>query len=305
MPRNQKFLILVVLFVLLSVSFASGALEVSDVTLSPTILWLHKNPDLTISAKCALDGVILPNATVKADIYPPSSNVPLTSPSLAYDQNSERYKKTFQASFSATGTYTVKVTCSYQAGSATAQENFIGNKLELRIINDIGNPADAYMGGKLSLHVELLRNNALVSPSQDTFEVWVGKEKLSVISLPIIDGKYQKIEVKIPLDPAELTVGVYDLKVNAKYEGSNVESALDDVIRVNTPLTMDVTDEKVKCPAGLACSESVNAKVVFHDGDIGDFTADKNFQALLKDGKKWITVYVSDVQCNAVSESCI
>ena len=294
----------VVLFSFLSISSASGALEVSDISISPSVVWLHERPDMTISAKCLLDGSPLPNATAKAEIYPPGSSVPTASPNLVYDSGGGIYKRTFQESFSGTGTYTVKVTCSYKSNTADSQGSFAANELKLRIISDFGNPADVYMGGKLTFRVEFLKNNILVAPSQDTFSVWIGDERVSVTSLPIIDGNYQKIEVKIPLDPDDLEVGIFDLKVKAFSDGSNVQATLGDIVRVNTPLTMDIISERIKCAAGAACNGNLGAKVVFYDGEIDDFTADKNFQALLKDGREWINVYVSSVECDKTTEVC-
>jgi hypothetical protein len=308
--KIHNFTVLI-LFVFVFSFSAKAALEITNANLNPSVIWIHKNPELEISAKCKFDGNYLGNATLNADIYNPDSTL-IMSPTLSYDSSSGKYLYRFQPSLSRTGKYKVNITCQYSEQETSVLKEFEAHKLELSILKD-KKPIIAYMGEELTFYVEFKKDNALVSPSQNSFKVYLGKfsgsdkfsEKLEQMSFPVIKENYQEITVKIPLRSDDISEGIYDLRVVGYENGESITEEEKEFIKVNTPLKITIVGDEIKCIANEVCKQDLLLRVVFSAGSIEDFSSEENVEAIIIDknakGKK---IYVEGLDCDSISNTC-
>jgi len=293
------FSALALFFIIGSVS--ALAPEVTDLNINPSIIWLSQNPSITISAKCRYNGSYVTNADVKATIESPGGSS--TEISLTY--SSGKYVKTinnFLWYFSDPGTYDVTVECEYEGSSDTATGTFIAHELELDILEE-GEKLDAYMGDYLNVKVYFKMDGNLVVCSEDDFKVRIGEEDVDVVSA-VKTANYQEVKVSIPVDSSDLPEGTYDLRVTAYHSGKSLTDDVNDYIKINSPLKIDITQSEIECPANTVCKPEITVDVKFPIGDITDFTLENFNAVIMGEGKTFKKIYVDSIDCGKQSGSC-
>lgn len=294
---------LVLIFVLNSVSAQS--LEVTDISLNPSVIWLDDDPRITISARCIYNGSSISDATVSVEIQSPGG---LTTPGYLW-YSSGRYSSSFRLDqFYEIGTYTASVTCEYNGYTDTREKTFNVREMSLNIINE-GGEINAYMGDVIEIKVDFRVDGRPVSLPKNDFRIYIGEEEVEPVSV-IGTASYQKISVDLcPSGNIEscmnkLPEGLYDLEVTACYSSDKrITSKVKNYVRVNSPLKIDFSQNRVECIVGKICSSEIKFDVIFPNGDISDLTED-DVDVRILGNKVFERVYVESMECDRQSGSC-
>lgn len=299
-----------IMLILFFVSVSTAGVDLTDAEITPNQFWLGKDSSMGISSKCTLDRVFTSVLTVMADIYDPDSKL-VMSPKLGYDEVTRTYIYSFKPSFSKTGRYKVNVKCSYGDSESNITKEFFVHKLELKIVKE-GRVLEGYMGKELTLYVDFRRDNELVSPSQDTFRVYIGKfrgsnkfdEELTQLTSPVISGYHQKINIAVPLRSDDISEGIYDIKVIGYSDGVDTKTEEYEFVNLNAPLKIDITQDIVKCFTSSICKKDIPVRVIFSAGSIMDLTIENIEAVIIDKGGKGRSIYIGSLNCNEDSETC-
>ncbi|OYT39321.1 MAG: hypothetical protein B6U86_05375 [Candidatus Altiarchaeales archaeon ex4484_43] len=276
---------LVLIFVLNSVSAQS--LEVTDISLNPSVIWLDDDPRITISARCIYNGSSISDATVSVEIQSPGG---LTTPGYLW-YSSGRYSSSFRLDqFYEIGTYTASVTCEYNGYTDTREKTFNVREMSLNIINE-GGEINAYMGDVIEIKVDFRVDGRPVSLPKNDFRIYIGEEEVEPVSV-IGTASYQKISVDLcPSGNIEscmnkLPEGLYDLEVTACYSSDKrITSKVKNYVRVNSPLISDLTEDDVDVRIlGNKVFERVYVESMECDRQSGSCTVKLNIPSNLQPG---------------------
>ena len=303
--KNRKIggwisLCLSLICLLCNIATAQG-LRVVDLSVAPSEIWLHKNPNMiTISAKCEFDGSIA-DADMWAQIIFPRGGGISTSP-----LGTGIYEYNIYASFPDTGPYTVRVYCEYGNHSTYKETTFTAHKLELSI--DYDREIDTYMGGDLTLNIKFRYDGNLITPKKDTFSIYLGGERgwerLEQTEDPILVGNYQRVKVKLPLYSNKISKGLYDLKIEGKYSEEEILTLEKrKFVWVNNPLEIYMTESEVRHIIGDIPEKNLTAKVVFKAGDLWDLGIE-NVEIIISDENISKKAILNSIRCNRETEIC-
>ncbi|VVB52444.1 Carboxypeptidase regulatory-like domain protein [uncultured archaeon] len=287
----------------------ADTLSVTDLTITPNIFWLQKSDTIEIKARCKYTNttttLYVDGAVMYAEIYAPGTSSPVTSPFLSYDTGSGFYRYSLPPIFSQTGFYTIKAVCNYLSMTASAQQDTPARRLSLSIIRDKNN-IETYLGGQITIDVAFKLDGQIVTPTQDTFSVYLNDYRLNQPAPPIIvDGNKQRITVDIPESSRNIKEGTYDLELKAGAQGESVSQDITDYVKVNGPLKIKILNDAIVCPANKPCEAVLNVSVEYYAGTIGDLRADTNFESVIMGeylpGK---VVSIKQVTCNDLNKIC-
>jgi hypothetical protein len=286
-------------------SVSPQSLEISDINIDPSVLWLNEDSRVTVSARCIYNGSSISNADSSVAIKSPTGLT--TSGHLWY--SSGRYSSTLLLDqFSETGTYTAEVTCEYGSYTATGEKTFRVREMELDIIDE-GNEIGVYMGDFMEIKIDFRVDGSLVSLPKDDFRIYIGDEEIEPISV-VGTGSYQKISADIcpsgNIDScmSKLPEGLYDLEITAYYSGDKrVTSQVKNYVRINPPLKVDFSQSGVECVMGKLCNPDIKFNVVFPEGDISDLTED-DVSVRILGNKVFESAYIENMACDEQSGSC-
>lgn len=297
---DSKFVLTVFVFAAVLAGSASAQyVELTDLTVEPSTMWMHKASSLKVTGKCRYNNSYQSNAIVTAKIM--EFNTEYVS--LEYNPNYGRYENSLNYYFSSPGTYTIKFACEYDGKKTEGVKQFTVRKLTLES-TDKDDQIEAYRGGVLTLKVAFKVDNQLVYPSQDTFTVYVNGERVDLEDTPVITDTYQKIRVEIPLDDDDVDEGVHDLEVKATYMGESIRLVQEDFVKINAPLNLRLSQEEITCPANMLCEATISAEVLFYDGDLSDLEPEANFEAVVIGQGRQDVLYVKDVACTESTSIC-
>lgn len=282
---------------------SAQSLAVTDLTVTPSEIWLNRNPNMiTISAKCEFGSFIANDADMWAEISFPGGGGMSTVPLIT-----GIYEYQLYSSFPNTGTYTVRVNCGYNGHSASAYRSFTAHRLDLSM--DYNKEIDTYLGDDLMLNVKFMADGSLMTPKKDTFMIYLGVddrwERLEQTEDPMLSGGYQQVRVKIPLYSDRVGKGLYDLRVEARYsDDERLTLAKRKFIWVNDPIQVYMKDSEIFHVRGSSNSVNLSAKVVFKAGDLWDIGAE-NSEIVIFDEDTSRNVLVKSIYCNRVTEECV
>ncbi len=286
-------------------SVSAQVLEVSDININPSIVWLSEDPRVTISAKCIYNGSPISDADARVEIQSPTG---LTIPGYLW-YSGGRYSYNYDLlGFSEIGTYTVTITCEYNGYTDTGKKTFRVREMVLNIVDE-GSEISVYMGDVIEIKVDFRVDGSLVSLPKDDFRIYIGEEEIEPISV-IGTGSYQKINADLcPSGNIEscmnkLPEGLYDLEITAHYSSDKrVTSKVKNYVRVNSPLKIDFAQNEVECVMGRICSPEIKFDVIFPKGDVSDLTED-NVDVRILGNKVFERVYIESMGCDKQSGSC-
>ncbi len=307
---SKKMMVVSVVLFLLSIGGVSAQLSITDIQISPDIIWIHNGlRDITISAGCVFNGSDVTSSAgeFKAVLYKPSKaqlatyNLPVTA----------------RPSLPETGTYRVDMICRYTHNGTpyeareTVTDAFKVHKLELEIVDD-ESQIDAYLGDTLTLKVRFKLDGVLVAPYPDTFRVYLRGgddwEPMDQISNPVLVDNYQEISINIPLYDDEITTGQHDLKIKAEYSADSSLSSITEpknkLIWINEPLKAFIKDNKVVCSAGILCEKNLTVDMIFHAGSIEDFGLENVEAVIIDENAHGERITVEDIRCRDETETC-
>jgi len=278
------------------------SLAVTDISVSPSEVWVNKNPNMiTISAKCVLGGSIVQNADMWAQVYFPRSGGTSTG-----QTTTGTYSYKLYTSFPDSGTYTVVVFCSHAGQTASSSTAFVAHRLEL--LADYGKEVETYIGDSMVLDVKFKLDGGLITPKKDTFSVYLGSgsrwEKLEQTEDPILNNSYQRIKLKIPLYSSRIAKGLYDLRIEAKYGEQVLSVEKIQFVWVNNPLEIYIQDPEIVHIVGSNTSKNITAKVVFKAGSLWDLDVE-NVRVRLFNTDQSKDLTLRRMFCDRISSICI
>jgi hypothetical protein len=289
---------------LLSGSVLAQVLEVTDLSVSPSVIWLGDSQRVTVSAKCRLNNSVIQADSMRVTIQSPSGLS--TTEGLSYSGGT--YSSTFLLSgFSDVGTYTASVSCSYRNYSRTVSRALSVRSMELSLIKD-SSQISAYMGETLDLSIDFRVDGTPVTLSKSDFKVVVGSKTVETVSSVGTSGD-QKVSIDLCPDGNiedcmnDLPEGTYDLKLTAYYSSSkSITITEKNYIKVNPPMKIEFKDSKVTCVVSNLCNPQVAFSFSETSGDSSSITAD-DVSARILGNKVFEKVYVEDLQCDT-GKSC-
>lgn len=299
-----NFFLALAVISLISNAFAQS-LEVTDVNVNPSVVWLNDNPRITVSAKCKYNNSAIQADDARVEVRSPSGLT--TTENLGY--SSGTYSNSFLLyGFSEIGTYTAYVTCEYNSYSDTKAKTFTVRKMELSIVKD-GSEINAYMGETIEVRIDFKVDGKQVSLARDDYRIVVDDVEVETLSV-IGTAGYQRISVDLcPSGDIEdcmddLPEGLYDLEVTAYYStGQSITDKVKNYVRVKPPIKIDFSNVKVECAVGKLCNPAITFDVTMTSGDISDITED-DVSARILGNRVFESAYVEDLQCDKQSGSC-
>ncbi len=302
--KERGALLFLVLLALMSAASAQS-LEVSDISVSPSVVWLNDDSRITVSAKCMYNSSSIEVNSARVDIRSPGGLT--TTENLRYSGGVYSSAFLFYG-FSEVGTYTASVTCEYNGASKSGSKIFSVRNMELSIVTD-GSEIDAYIGETLELKLDFRVDGASVALAKDDYRIKIDDIEMDVVSVIGMSG-YQKIGVDLCPDGDiedcmdDLPEGTYDLEVTAYYSsGKSLTAKEDNYVRVNPPLKIEFSQDELECSVGQACSPDVSFSVEDTSSDASDLTK-KDVSARILGNKVFESVYVSDLKCDS-SGDCV
>ncbi|MBN2013678.1 MAG: hypothetical protein JW778_00710 [Candidatus Altiarchaeota archaeon] len=300
---SNFFLVLALLSLIGNAS--SQTLEVTDVNVNPSVVWLNENPRITVSAKCRYNNSVIQADDALVEIKSPAGLT--TTENLAYSGGT--YSNAFLLyGFSEIGTYTASVTCDYNSLTDTKKKTFTVREMELSIIKE-GSEIKAYMGEVIEVRIDFRVDGKQVSLARDDYKIVVGDVEAEPISVIGTTG-YQTISVDLcPEDDIEdcmddLPEGLYDLEITAYYStGQSVADKVKNYVRVKPPIKLDFSKVRVECVVGQLCSPSITFGVTMTSGDVSELSED-DVSVRILGNRVFESVYVEDLQCDKQAGSC-
>jgi len=299
--RLVEILIVLEISIFLIDSVNAQLLQVTDVSINPTTIWLNEDPSITISARCKFNGTYITNANLHANIRSPSGLSTIEQLSFSGGKYFVSIPR-FLLYFSETGNYIVSITCEYNGYSAEKQSTFTAHKLEFSIVRE-GDRINAYIGDTLEIKVNFRLDGNLITVSKNDFDVEIGDEEVSVVSAVTTDN-YQKITLDLCPDGnigecmSRLPEGIYDLRVTATSSGRTITDESDRYIKVNAPLTIQINQNEIICPVNTLCEKDIPISVKFPVGNPDDFTKD-DVTAVIMGNNIFKQVYINKIECTS------
>jgi len=314
----RKF-IFVVLILFIFLSHASAQLlKITSFSVEPNVVWINEGDNIVkVTASCTFNDTKISDTVMRACIK--SLNYLRCGDSKKGDTYIYKFKFEFSKyNYPPTGTYDVEVECTYNATNTTYTDldtkKLDIHELTLNIIKG-SEQIETYQGADdFILKVQFKLDGNLITKLQpDTFEVFYkeGDEwrEFEQIIEPVVKAKdgYQEIYLYIPLHEDDISIGEHDIKVKATYYGDGGKSTIIKEVKnffwVNNPMSIDIKDNKVVCPANEICKTNITAKVIFRAGSIEKFDTE-NVEVVLISKYKYQKVMVDNINCDDNTEEC-
>lgn len=302
MLYERKRLLVFMAIVLLASDALAQSLDVTDITINPSVVWLEENAKVTVSAKCRYNSSVIQAESARVDIQSPSGLT--TTETLRY--SSGTYSATVSLyGFSDVGTYTASVSCQYLGLSKTASKIFSVRSMELSIVKD-SKEIDAYIGDVFELKIDFRVDGSSVALSKSDYKIKVGDIEADVLSVVGMSG-YQKLGIDICGDTSldkcmkELPEGLYDLTVTAYYSSSKSISVKEkNYVRVNPPMKISFKNDRVECSVGAVCNPEIEFTLSHTSTDSSPISKN-DVSARILGNRVFEKAYVEDVYCSQSS----